>query len=366
MTNRERFYRVFQFEKVDRMPRYIFGSWLETKERWLQEGYPGEIDMRLDAGPQLPGMDPDWEIGLWNVQGLVRTGAIGDVEPGVLEETETRILVRNELGRVEMLRKDGSTISHTVTWPLEPTWESWGKFRKWLEPTADRYAPDWEKLAEELNTADRVTTFMGGSFYGWLREFMGVENLSYLMYDDPELLEDMLSAITDHFITLMEPILKKVKFDFVYFFEDCCGANGPLFSPAIYRELFHPYYKKLIDFYKSHGVPYALIDSDGMVEQLIPCWLESGFDILFPLEVGKWQANPSDLRRKYGANLRFLGGVDKALIHGSEEVLRAHLLSLKKAADEGGFLPIPDHRVPPEVSYEEMLTYIRVFEEVFG
>ena len=365
MTHRERFYKLFAFESVDRIPLYYFGSWIETKERWVKEGFTGKV-VRGDAGPQLPGMDPDWEVGLWNVQGLVATGAIGDVTPGVLEENEKQYLYRNALGRVDLVRKEGSSIPHTVTWPLEPTRESWDKFKRYLEPTPDRYTPGWEKMAEELNAADRVTTFMGGSFYGWLRDFMGVENLSYIMYDEPELLEEMVSAITDHFMTLMEPILQKVKFDFVYFFEDCCGADRPLFSPACYMRFFHPYYKKLIDFYKAHGVPYALIDSDGLMEPLIPCWLESGFDILFPLEVGKWDANPDKVREKFGDRVRILGGVDKKFMSAPEEELRAHLLTRKAAADKGGYLPIPDHRVPPEVSLEQMMTYIRVFHEIFG
>jgi uroporphyrinogen decarboxylase len=175
----------------------------------------------------------------------------------------------------------------------------------------------------------------------------------------------MIETITEHMMRLTEPMLQRLKVDFVYFFEDCCGSSGPLFSPASYRAIFDRHYRDLIGFYKAHGVPLALVDSDGFTEPLIPCWLESGFDILFPIEVGKWGANAAALRQKFGPTLRMLGGVNKHLLGGGEAALRQHLLAMKPEVDRGGFLPIPDHRVPPEVSYPQMQRYIEIFREVF-
>lgn len=366
MTHRERFQRVFAFEPVDRVPLYFFGSWDETKRRWIREGFDGVVQLGVDMGPQLPGMDPDWEDGLWNAHGLVRLGAIGDAEPAVLETHENHQIVRNALGKVEMIRTDGGSISHTLVHPLKPTRESWDHFKRYLDPSkSDRYPADMAAVARARNAQDIVTGFMGGSFYGWIRDYMGVEELSYLMYDDPALLEDMVATLTDHFMTLTAPMLKLTKFDFVYFFEDCCGSSGPLFSPKIYREIFDKYYRKLIEFYKENGVPLALIDSDGKVDPLVPCWLESGFDIVFPVEVGTWKAGPTQFRQKFGEKLRMLGGINKNLIYGPEEALRAHLQERKREADKGGYIPIPDHRIPPQVSYQQMLNYIRIFQEVF-
>ena len=370
MTHRERFYRIFTGQEVDRIPCYFFGSWAETKARWVKEGFremiPGTTDWNADAGPQLPGMDPDWEVGKWNAHGLVKLGPIGDIEPCILSDDGERQTLRSSIGEEYVVRKDGTSISHTIKYPLEPTRESWEKFKAYLDKNDPRrYPADWEEIALNLSKTDRVRAFMGGSFYGWIRSWMGVENLSYFMYDDPELLEEMVAYIADHFMSLMKPILMRVQFDFVYFFEDCCGSFGPLFSPAIYNEIFDPYYKQMIRFYKENGIAFTLIDSDGWVEPLIPCWQESGFDIFFPIEVGKWGANPADLRKKFGP-IKIFGAVNKNLIRGLEEELRNHLISLKSSVMEGGYLPIPDHRIPPEVSYEQMLRYIRVFHEVFN
>ena len=366
MTQQERFKQIFTFQKVDRIPCYFFGSWNETKQRWKNEGFDNELVME-DAGPQLPGMDPDWEGGMWNIHGLVKIGCIGDIEPKILEENETRRIIRSSIGEEIVERKDGSSIPHTRIHALEPTRKSWENFKKFLDPSESKRRPiGWEKNAKEFNERDTVKTFMGGSLYAWLREWLGVENISYIMYDEPELFKEMVEYIADHFMQLMEPVLKIAKFDFVYFFEDCCGSSGPLFSPSIYNDVFDKHYCRMIKFYKDAGVPFALIDSDGWSEKLIPSWLGSGFDIMFPIQVGKWGANPDDLRKKYGRKLRIFGAIDKNYIYGPEDKLRKHLQSLKPCVDEGGYIPIPDHRIPPQVSYKQMLRYIEIFHEVFN
>ena len=108
------------------------------------------------------------------------------------------------------------------------------------------------------------------------------------------------------------------------------------------------------------------IDSDGMVDDLVPCWLESGFDILFPLEVGTWGATPAKMRQKFGDDLRMFGGVDKKILSRSPEEVRAYLTELKKETDKGGYIPIPDHRIPPDISLKNMQDYVEIFHQVFG
>ncbi len=122
----------------------------------------------------------------------------------------------------------------------------------------------------------------------------------------------------------------------------------------------------MIEFYHSAGVRHVMIDSDGKVDDLLPCWLDSGFDIVFPIEIGTWRADPREFRRKYGRRVRMFGGVDKHVIPQGEAAIRAELEPLRPLVEEGGYIPIPDHRIPPDCSLDQFLTYVRVFKEVFG
>jgi len=312
------------------------------------------------------GMDCDWETGMWNIHGMVNIDPIPPEPDVVLEEGADYRVVKTGLGAVLKKSKMGSSIPQHLQEALQPTRASWERFKKFLNPDdPSRYTPGWEIKAQELNDGERVTTFLAGSLFGWPREWMGVEQLSYLSYDDPVLFEEIIEYVADYFMAIHRPILEKTRFDFAYFFEDCCFNTGPLFSPATYRQFYDRHYRRMLDFYRKMGVPLAMVDSDGKVDELIPCWMESGFDIIFPIEVGTWHADPIQLRKQYGKKLRMFGGVDKHAITQGESAIRKSLEPLRELAAEGGYIPIPDHRIPPDCSLEQFRTYIRVFKSTF-
>jgi uroporphyrinogen decarboxylase len=373
MNQRERFHAVMAGKPVDRMPRLYFGTWPETKVRWRAEGLAVPMNMGSNGGPQLPSMDTDWECHpdgggeIWNNQGLLGPEPRPDGTWETLSEDASTCTVRTPFGGVVQHSKLGSSISHVLTHDLEPDRASWQRFKRSLDPgDARRWLPGWEEKAASLAARQHATCFFGGSLYGWLRDRMGVEAVSCLAYDDPELFEEMIAYLCDYFIALNTPMLKKVQFDFAYVFEDCCGKSGPLLSPKIYRRFFDRHYRRLIAAYRDLGVPLMLIDSDGKVDDLLPLWLDSGFDIVFPIEVGTWRADPAALRQRFGSRLRMLGGVDKHVIPMGEAAIRAHLEPLRATVAAGGFIPMPDHRIPPDTSLEQFQTYVRVFSEVFG
>lgn len=369
VNNRDRFQQIMDFQPTDRMPVWFFGCWRETEMRWAQEyGAP------LTDIPAITGMDPDWESGMWGIHDLAKIGSLttwpslrGPEKRTIIEETDAYRIVRTSLGAVLKENKLETSIPQHLEEALKPTRAAWNEFKKFLDPTdPGRRVPDWETKAAELNKREHMTCFLGGSLYGWPREWLGVEAISCLAYDDPALYEEIIATMANHFMTLLRPVLEKTQFDFVYLNEDCCFNNGPLFSPKAYYQFYHKYYRQLVDFYHGMGVKYVLLDSDGKVDELIPCWLDSGIDIIFPIEVGTWKASPVELRKKFGSQLRMMGGVDKHVIPNGERAIREHLESLKPAVDRGGYIPLPDHRIPPDCSLEQYRTYVRVFKDVFG
>ena len=373
MTPRELFQSLMNFEPVDRLPVYYFGTWPETKVRWRQEGLDLPMDEGSSGGPSLPEMDQDWETSpdnrgnIWNNQGLLNPWPRSPHPTELLSEDDDTRTVRTSLGGIVQSSKRGSSISHTIEPDLKPTREDWERFKRYLDPSDPaRWYPGWEQRADWLNQREHMTCCFGGSLFGRLRDWLGVEAISYLPYDDPDLYEEMIAFQTDYYLALNRPMLERVSFDFAYIFEDCCFNTGPLISPDIYRRFYDPYYRKMIDAYHKLGVPFVMIDSDGKVDDLLPCWLESGFDIIFPIEVGTWKSNPVEFREKYGKRLRMIGGIDKHVIPRGEAAIRAELEPLKSLVAEGGFLPMPDHRIPPDCSLEQFRTYLKVYKEVFS
>ena len=362
MKPRERFRAIMDYQPFDRLPVWYFGLWRETEERWRREGW--RQDQSIAAAT---GMDEDWEVGMWEAHGLVKVAPISPEPAKVLEETDDYRVVRTALGAVLKEGKRASSIPQHLEEALSPTRQSWARFKRFLDPADPaRRAAGWEARAEELNRRERVTCFLAGSLYGWPRGWLGTEGISFLPYDDPALFEEIIEHLAEHFMALYRPILARAEFDFAYFFEDCCFNTGPLFSPEIYRQFYHKHYRKMIDCYHAAGVKFVLIDSDGRVDDLVPLWLESGFDIIFPIEVGTWKADPREFRRRHGRPMRMFGGVNKLVIPRGEAAVRAELEPLRPLVEEGGCIPIPDHRIPPDCSLEQFRTYVRVFKEAFA
>lgn len=363
MTHRERFDAVMSYKPFDRVPCLYFGLWPETLERWQSEGLRGGIH----AVPEATGLDPDFEQDLFAGQGIRRIDPIGDVEPAVLAETDDSIVRRSALGSVDKIGKHGSSIPETLDHALKPTREDWDRFRDFLDPhDPRRWLAGCDDRIAQVARRDGVLAFLAGSLYGWPRNWMGVVDISMLMYDDPNLLGDIVDYLADYFIAVNRPLLDRVDFDIAYVFEDCCFNTGPLISPTAMRDFMLEPYRRMVSAYREQGVKYILVDSDGKVDDLLPVWLDGGMDIVFPIEVGTWGGDPRVHRERHGSRLRMMGGVNKHVIPRGEAAIRAELEKFIPLVESGGFIPLPDHRIAPDTSLEEFRTYVRVFREIFG
>ena len=113
-----------------------------------------------------------------------------------------------------------------------------------------------------------------------------------------------------------------------------------------------PRYRRVNDFLHRRGVELIFVDSDGDISLLVPLWLDCGVRGMWPFEV---QAGMDvvKLRREYGRSLLMIGGLDKrALAEGRKEIEAEILRKVPELIKDGGYIPRPDHSIPPNVSYD--------------
>jgi len=108
------------------------------------------------------------------------------------------------------------------------------------------------------------------------------------------------------------------------------------------------------------------VDCDGLIDSLLPLWLESGVNCMFPIEIGTWGADPVKFRRQYGRDLLMMGGFDKHVLARSKKAITQEIERLAPLVDEGGFIPMPDHRVPPDVPLENYIHYCEMARQIWG
>jgi uroporphyrinogen-III decarboxylase len=193
---------------------------------------------------------------------------------------------------------------------------------------------------------------------GWIRNWMGVENMSYLMHDDPDVYAEMVMTLADLTCWSLDQILPRIEVDFGFGWEDICGRSGPLVSPDIFRRCVAPGYRKIREKLESYGVRLYGIDSDGDVAALVGPWLEAGVNVQFPVEVGVWKADGMVYRKRYGKELRIIGQFDKLAIERGDDAVEAEIQRLLPLLRDGGYMLMPDHLITPGVSLDAYRRYL--------
>lgn len=124
-------------------------------------------------------------------------------------------------------------------------------------------------------------------------------------------------------------------------------------SVAAFRELYMPYYKRINDWIHRHTAWKTFKHSCGAVQTLIPAFIESGFDILNPVQVSAAGMDARNLKEKYGRDIVFWGGgvdTQKTLAFGTPEEVRAEVLERCEVfGRDGGFVFNSVHNIQANV-----------------
>ncbi len=375
MDARERFWRTMRFQPVEQVPNWA--DWLGPWDRWREQGLElpagydeGDVDMRAWALERF-GFEGMYSA-FWGVPRVpVNVGVCPAYECVVYEEAEAYTVYRSGNGSVVKQFRDEKSKLHSTQWLDYPikTRADWEEMRdEHLDPNAPGRYPDpatWEALKAQWALDERPISIDGGSFYGYVRDWVGAENLSLMLYDDPDLVHEMMDYLGDFFIQVLAKAVAEVRIDFAMFWEDMCYNAGPLLSPAMFREFMLPNYQKVTRFLEANGVELSWVDCDGNIEALVPLWIEGGVRGFYPLEVASGM-DAAKLRQQYGQEIVMWGNVDKRALTAGPAAIDAEIARLAPLVPQGGFIPLVDHGVPDDVPYQHYLYYLQERRRITG
>ncbi|MBN1460471.1 MAG: hypothetical protein JXA57_13125 [Armatimonadetes bacterium] len=361
MTHRERWLRTMHFEPVDHIPDEEFGYWENTLTLWHEQGLPSEIDSLPKADIYF-GFAPRWEI-------PVRQYFLPAFEREVIDDSGEHIVIRDEHGATCEIHSSGQdSIPHFIDFLLKGRGEWEREFRPRLDPQHPGRLPQserWEQLKRRYADRDCPLGIGIGSLYGWMRDWMGFERAAMMVYDDRALVEEIMEQITEVVLRTIEWAAPQVEIDFGAGWEDMAFNAGPMISPAVFEELMVPRYRRITDLLKQHGCDIVYTDCDGNINKLVPLWIEAGVNCMFPVEVAAG-TDPVVLRDTHGKRVLLLGGVNKRALAQGRDAIQAELRRLEPYVNEGGWIPHVDHRVPPDVTFEDYKYYLAVKRDLFG
>lgn len=361
MTPHERFTACMHFDSVDHAPLYEFDPWAITLRRWQREAL-GE------GNPAPQYSDPDFDP--WN-RCVGYLWMLPKYKEEVIEETDEFVTSRTAHGIVQRTFKseDEWSMPEWVSHPVE-TPDDWKKIKNRFDPShPDRMPADWAERCARWRDEGPVLIFQGmrsPSLFGFIRELMGAERALAAFYDEPAMVHDMMETMTELVISVLRTVVATAPLTMFFTYCDICYRNGSLLSPAMIREFMLPRYRRMTDVARSGGVDILILDSDGEVSELIPLWLEAGYNGIYPLQQCSEEMNPLKIRQKYGKDLLLTGGIDKNVLATDHEAIDQELATKMPLVEQGGYIPFLDHHIPHNISYDNFAYYWQKKKEWLG
>jgi len=370
LTPRQRFLNQMHYQPVDRSCLYDFSCWDECIPLWQAQGLPAHYTRAMLH--EYFGLDAT--LGAGSPSQMMFGGSC-DLLPGfeeqVLDDQGETERVRQADGAI-VIRGKGKTMSipthvgHTLA--DRASWETHYKPR--LDPATPGRFPDHDPAHLQKACDPQRDVPCGtwaGSVFGRLRDWMGLENIALVPYEDPAWFEEMVTTMGDLAVAMLKRTFEAgAVIDYCAMWEDMACNSGPLLSPDNFKRYLVPQYKRITEVCHAHGVDTIHIDCDGWIDALIPHWLDAGINCMFPVEVGTWNGDPARLRREYGTQLLMMGGFDKRILATSPEAITAEVRRLAPLVESGGFIGFCDHRVPPDVSLANYCHYAREARAIWG
>lgn len=365
MTFRETVSAILNYQPYEKLPVVAFGYWSETVRKWADEGYITHEEAEdycrcCDNGAgdkaimKRLGFDFNWNSCFGADSGLFPA-----FQEEVLEEyPDGSRKIRDSGGLIVLVKPGVVSIPAEIGTSLSGR-EAWEKlYLPRLQYSKERI--NWEEL-KKIGPKQNRELPLGlhcGSLMGNMRNLLGVEHLSYLMADDMDLYVEIIDTMCGVCYDCVEAILQSgAEFDYAHFWEDICFKNGPLVVPSVFEEYAGPHYKRITDLLHQYGINIVSLDCDGCIDRLIPTWLENGVNTMFPIEVGTWNASIAPWRKKYGRELRGVGGMNKTVFSQDYKAIDAEIERLRPLIELGGYIPCPDHRIAPDAKFENVQYY---------
>lgn len=403
MNTRERFIEVMKYHNPN-VPslKWEFGYWGETLNNWYQQGlhkknwtpipstftsvnsslytYSWTSKNRYVRKGDYPKGYVSMAGGLyWPTQGFTldsdvrsyfkmdETQQLVDLnlfayplfEPKTISEDDDSLLYIDVDGVQRLYSKQEATIA--CTWKVMVSdWASWNKYKEERLSTDNirsRLPANWDEKVKEYKNRT-YPLGLGGypmGFFGTLAQLLGYDKLFLMYYDEPELIHDMMNTFTNLWISVFEEVLKDVEIDHVQIWEDISFGLGCMISKEFMREFMLPYYKRIINFLKAHGVDIICVDTDGKCYDIIPFFIEAGVTAMLPFEV---HCGMDIVKvRKMFPNLSIMGGIPKSRICEGKDAIDSFLEPVAEVLRTGGYIPFGDHFIPPEISFNEFSYY---------
>ena len=154
-----------------------------------------------------------------------------------------------------------------------------------------------------------------------------------------------------------------------------CGTdsgtqNSAFCSPETFRKLYMPHYVRTNEWIHAHTKWKIMKHSCGSIPDLMPLFIECGFDIINPVQCAAKGMDPAFLKKEFGKDIVFWGGgvnTQRTLPFGTPEEVRKEVLTRCEIfSKDGGYIFNAIHNVMPNTPVDNIVAMIDAVHEFNG
>jgi len=226
---------------------------------------------------------------------------------------------------------------------------------------------DVRQIKEAVEEANGEIAVFGStrSAFGFLFILLGLENMADAIYNEPELLQEIIEAADDYWTRLGLKLIE-CGCDALYVANDM-GMNGrTLISPNQLRELFFPSFRKQVQTWKAAGGK-VLLHSCGNIEAILEDLADIGIDAINNIQV-RAGMDLARTKEKIGDRVTIVGNVDATGIMCQRDkslIDNAIREVVETAGQDGGLIIATDHSFHEGIPSENVVYFLERARE-FG
>jgi uroporphyrinogen decarboxylase len=249
--------------------------------------------------------------------------------------------------------------------PREPDYAAVEREERGKEYTEERVRSVAAYCRRVRDSSDRAVFFNG--LPGTLGFPGGMAEFSMVCLLHPEWVRELHRIRIEGAIRQAELLLPEIRdcVDVLIIVADDQGTqNGPILPPAVFHDLYVPYYRRLTDAVHRIAPDAKLfLHSCGAIYDLIPQIIEAGFDILNPVQWPAGGHGPAEWKAACRGKLSLWGGginTQRTLPLGTvEEVAEETRRTVPVLARGGGYVFAAIHNILAEIDPRKVIAMYR-------
>ncbi|MDF7824992.1 uroporphyrinogen decarboxylase family protein [Pontiellaceae bacterium B12227] len=222
----------------------------------------------------------------------------------------------------------------------------WPDPSKYIDPDLCR------KMVDELPDDRAIMGILWSSHFQDTNAAFGMEEAMMMMYDSPEMYHAVINRCTDFYFEANRIFYEAVaeRIHAVLIGNDMGSQQGLMVSPELLHEFVTPCNIRLIEQAKSYGLK-VVYHSCGAVSNIIPDLIDSGVDVIHPIQALAAGMEPQGLKDTFGERVSFCGGVDaqNLLVNGTPEEVAAKVNELKSIFPTGLIISPSHEAILPDI-----------------